>query len=166
MENIETNTRTQDTPAPVSFPSTAWFQALADLMNTDRDTHEHLGFIDCVAQFTVLDGGPDGGRVAYQVTFEEIAATDVREVTDGDSAGASFALEAGLATWREMIENIAAGDGRPDLEHTLNAMSHIGTPIALVADDPLERDCYFRFNQSLQTFVNASCQIVTVFERA
>jgi hypothetical protein len=42
-------------------------------------------------------------------------------------------------------------------------MSHVGTPVALVGDDPLERDCYFRFNQSLQEFVNASAKFSTVF---
>ena len=73
------------------------------------------------------------------------------------------ALEATLATWREMIENIAAGGGRPDLTHTLNYLSHPGTPIRLVADDPLKADLYFRYNQSLQEFVNASASFPTRF---
>lgn len=163
MTNVKTAASAQDRPAPVAFPSKDWFQTLADLMHADRETHERLGSIDCIAQFTVLDGCPEGGRLAYQVTFEEIEATDVRQVAAEDVGRESFALEASSATWREMIENIAAGNGRPDLGHTLNAMSHLGTPIALVADDPLERDCYFRFNQSLQTFVNASSRMMTVF---
>ena len=163
MENVESVMSIADRPAAIAFPSTGWFQALADIMNADHETHEHLGFIDCVAQFTVLDGGADGGSVAYQVTFEEIEATDVREVAAGDVGRESFALKATSATWREMIESIAAGGGCPDLGHTLNALSHVGTPIALVGADPLERDRYFRFNQSLQTFVNASCQLTTMF---
>ena len=165
-ENVSARASTQERPAPHFFPSVGWFQVLADLMNADHETHEHLGFIDCVAQFTVLDGAQGGGRVAYQVSFEEIEATEVREVGDGDAGRESFALEATTAIWREMIENVAAGEGRPDLDHTLNAMSHLGTPIALVADDPLERDRYFRFNQSLQAFMNASFQIETVFEES
>lgn len=166
METTEATTSPTETPVPVPFPSKDWFQCLADLMNADHDTHEHLGFIDCIAQFTVLEPAPDKGRVAYQVTFEEIEAIDVREVGNDDMGRETFALEASLATWREMIENIAAGNGRPDLDHTLNAMSHLGTPLALVGDDPLDRDCYFRFNQSLQEFINASSKLMTVFEAA
>ena len=77
----------------------------------------------------------------------------------------SFALEATLATWREMIENIAQNDG-PDLTHTLNYLSHPGTPILLRSDDPIRRDMYFRFNQSLQEFVNASAAFTTTFPQA
>ncbi len=164
METLGNKAAPESPAAALLFPSVGWFEALAGLMNDDRETHEHLGFIDCVAQFTVLDGAADGGPVAYQITFEEIQATDVREVKPEDAGRESFALEATKATWREMIENISAGGGRPDLEHTLNALSHIGTPIALTGSDPLERDCYFRFNQSLQQFVNASAQLPTVFD--
>jgi hypothetical protein len=62
-----------------------------------------------------------------------------------------------------MIESIAAGRGRPDLEHTLNRLSHAGTPFFLRSDDVLRGDLYFRFNQSLQEFVNASAQFETRF---
>ena len=63
-----------------------------------------------------------------------------------------------------MIENIARGGGRPDLTHTLNYLSHMGEPIAVRSDDTMRRDMYFRYNQSLQEFVNASAQIATVFD--
>jgi hypothetical protein len=62
-----------------------------------------------------------------------------------------------------MIESIAAGKGRPALEYTLNRMSHAGTPVRLRSDDPLRKDMYFRFNQSLQEFVNASAGFRTTF---
>ena len=55
-----------------------------------------------------------------------------------------------------MIESIAAGGGRPALDQTLNRLSHMGTPVRVHSDDPLRRDLYFRYNQSLQEFVNAS----------
>jgi hypothetical protein len=149
---------------PVAFPSVAWFRRLADLMNANRTRQEQLGYVDCVAQFTVLDGGPDGAPLGVQVTFEEFAAVDVRAA--GDPACADFTLEATLATWRAMIESIAAGGGRPALEQTLNRLSHAGTPIRLRGDDPLKRDLYFRYNQSLQEFVNASAAFRTVFAEA
>lgn len=152
-------------PATLAFPSRAWFERLAMLMNANRTRQEQLGYVDCIAQFTVLDGAPDGGPVAYRVSFEEFEALGVEEAATRELGSADFALEGSLATWREMIENIADGDGRPDLEHSLNRLSHMGTPLKLVYEDPIHMDCFFRFNQSLQEFVNASAQFTTVFAR-
>ena len=151
--------------AAIPFPSVAWFQKLADLMNANRARQEQLGYVDCVAGFTVLDGGPGAAPWTVHVTFEEFEATDVREAGAADASRADFTLEATLATWREMIESIAAGGGRPDLDHTLNRLSHPGTPIFVRSDDPLRKDMYFRFNQSLQEFVNASGGFATEFPR-
>jgi hypothetical protein len=135
-------------------------------MNRNRARQEQLGYVDCVAEFRVLDGGAGSGPVAYQVTFEEFEAIDVRETdptscTDADRA--DFALHASLETWQAMIESIARGGGRPDLDQTLNRLSHAGTPIALRGDDQLRKDTYFRFNQSLQEFFNASAGFRTAF---
>ncbi len=147
----------------VPFPSAEWFHRLADCMNTNRARQEQLGYVDCVAQFTVIDAVSGMRPWSVQVTFEEFAARDVCEVGPDDAERADFVLEASLATWREMIESIAEGGGRPDLEHTLNRLTHMGHPIALRGDDPLRRDLYFRYNQSLQEFVNASATFRTSF---
>jgi len=147
-------------PPTVAFPSAAWFGRLAHCMNENRARQEQLGYVDCVAGFCVMS--PDGART-FEVTFEEFEARDVREATGGESR-ADFILEASLATWREMIQNIAAGRGRPDLTHTLNYLSHRGTPLRLVSDDPLKSDLYFRYNQSLQEWFNASSSFDTRFE--
>jgi hypothetical protein len=158
MEAVETSS--QDT---IAFPSVEWFDRLAQLMRANRARNEHLGFIDCIANFTVLDGGLRSKPWTVQVTFEEFEATDVREAIAGDLARADFTLEATMATWREMIESIARGHGRPDLTHTLNYLSHYGTPIRVWSDDPLRKDLFFRYNQSLQEFINASASFRTIF---
>jgi hypothetical protein len=145
------------------FPSLEWFERLGKLMEHHRARHEHLGYVDCTAGFCVTDGQPAGGRWTVLVRFEEFSVVDLREASSADVGEADFILEAPLAVWREMIESIAAGRGRPDLEHTLNRLSHMGTPIRLVADDPLRKDLYFRYNQSLQEFVNASAEFETSF---
>ncbi|HKN00606.1 MAG TPA: hypothetical protein VJX23_08825 [Candidatus Binataceae bacterium] len=159
--------QTQQAPSAaqstIAFPSLEWFQHLALLMKQSRALHEHLGYIDCVAQFTVLDGGLRAKPWSAQLTFEEFEAIDVREVGATDAARTDFTVEATLATWREMIENIARGRGRPDLTHTLNYLSHTGAPIRVWSDDPLRKDLFFRYNQSLQEFVNASAAFRTVF---
>lgn len=147
--------------APAAFPSVAWFAHLVDLMNANRARQEQLGYVDCIAGFRVTD---EAGGTLFEVavTFEEYAATDVRDVTGGHS-DADFVLVATDATWREMIESIRDGNGRPDLEHTLNRLSHMGTPMQLTGDDVLKTDLYFRYAQSLQEFFNASARFETVF---
>lgn len=165
MKRRPADARSDPTPpaSQVPFPSLEWFQRLAALMDADRARHERLGYVDCVAQFMVLDGGPAAKPWSVQVTFDEFSVRDVRAVADVDTERADFTLEASLATWRAMIESIAAGNGRPGLEQTLNHLSHMGAPIAVRASDPLRRDLYFRYNQSLQEFVNASSALQTTF---
>jgi hypothetical protein len=148
----------------VRFPSLAWFQRLADAMNANRARQEQLGYVDCVAEFAVADPDrPQPADVRIQVTFEEFAATDVRLTDATEPARADFTIAAPLPVWRAMIESIAEGGGRPALDQTLNRLSHLGTPMRVVSDDPLRRDLFFRYNQSLQEFVNASAAFATVF---
>lgn len=147
----------------VAFPSRVWFERLAGLMNANRARQEQLGYVDCVAEFCVLGGGPGGSPWSAQVTFEEFEAVDVREAREADQDRADFHVEGSLDTWREMIESIAAGGGRPDLEHTLNRLTHMGVPMCVVSNDPLRRDLFFRYNQSLQEFLNASAAFRTTF---
>lgn len=158
-----TNANSLPATAAIPFPSAAWFEQLMALMNNNRARQEQLGYVDCVAQFTVLDGGPDGGPVAWRVRFEEFEAIGLEEVAGADLGDADFALEATLATWQEMIANIAANGGRPDLDHSLNRLSHMGTPLKLRGADAVRSDCFFRFNQSLQEFVNASASFQSIF---
>ena len=148
----------------VAFPSAGFFAELARLMNANRARQEQLGYIDCVAVFTVTDGSADGLARHFRVTFEEFSATETSEVAEAEAAAADFAVTGDTATWRAMIESIAANGGRPALDYTLNRMTHMGTPMKLVAADPLKADLYFRYNQSLQEFVNASAQFSTVFD--
>jgi hypothetical protein len=160
---MEAQASQEEAPRAIAFPSLEWFRELARLMRANRALHEHLGYVDCVARFTITDGGLARNSYSVTITFEEFEATEVREATPGDDAAADFTLEASLDTWREMIDSIARGKGRPDLTHTLNYLSHTGTPIRVWSDDPLRKDLFFRYNQSLQEFVNASAAMRTVY---
>jgi len=149
-------------PAAVPFPSVAFFEALAARVQADRTRWEHLGYVDCVAGFTVT-GLPGGRAFRAQVGFDEFDVTGVREVDAADEVRADFTIHGDYATWRRMLESIAAGHGRPALELTLNRLSHMGRPFDVRSDDPLRRDLYFRYNQSLQEFVNASASFPITF---
>jgi hypothetical protein len=148
--------------AALPFPSVAWFRALADIVAADKARWEHLGTVDCVAEFAVT--GTPKGTWRVQVTFEEFSIVRIDEVGPEAAARADFSLEGNLATWREMIENIRANHGRPDLTHTLNYLSLPGVPMRVVQDDPVRKDCFYRFIQSLQTFIDGSGRLDTRFE--
>lgn len=148
------------------FPSVAWFDALGEAMETDRATHERVGEIDTTCIWSVFDA-PEGD-FHVRLAFEEYSLCSVVEVTDDfdaddvDPDDVAFVLEADFEDWREMIEHLAL-EGKPDREHTLNYLSLPGTPFRCWSPDPLGRDMFFRFNQSLQVFVNASARLDTTF---
>jgi hypothetical protein len=47
--------------------------------------------------------------------------------------------------------------------HTLNYLTPPNTPMRAWSEDPVRRDLFFRFNQSLQEFFNASAAFRTDF---
>ncbi|GBD26211.1 hypothetical protein HRbin30_01541 [bacterium HR30] len=143
------------------FPSIRWFELLAAEANSQRARFEHLGDVDCVAEFCVTDVQP--APFVVQVTFEEFGVVDVRIPAANDRDRADFRVEGNLATWRRMLESIARNGGRPDLEQTLNYLTHMGTPMRVMSADPVRRDLYFRYAQSLQEFFNVSARILTQF---
>jgi hypothetical protein len=147
----------------LTFPSVEWFARLGVLMEENRAVHEHVGEIDCSCVWTIFDADGEGTDRHFQTTFELYSMIDVREVTEDELVKANFILETDVWVWKEMLENIAENGGRPDLEHSLNRLSLPGVPIRLWAEDPLDRDMFFRFNGSLQEFVNASVHIPTQY---
>jgi hypothetical protein len=145
------------------FPSVEWFTRLGELMEENRPVHEHVGEIDCSCVWTVFDADGQGTDRHFHTTFELYSLVDVREVSEEERVKANFILETDVWVWKEMLDSIAEGGGRPDLEHSLNRLSLPGVPIRLWAEDPLDRDMFFRFNGSLQEFVNASVHIPTEY---
>ena len=122
-------------------------------MAEQRDHFAGLGACDCVGQLTIWDA-PGGGEWRCQFVFEEFDVTSVREVTEDDEEDADFIMETDLETWQEMVDSIVEGQGQPGLNFTLNRLSMPGTPIRLWSHDPLQRDVFFRFNQTIQHFIN------------
>lgn len=151
------------TAASVPFPSTAWFECLAEHMAEQHEQFRKLGTIDCTMAVSIVDGGADGEAWNVQVTFDEFTVSAVHEIEPDALEEVDFVLETDLETWQEMVESIEAGDGRPDLDHTLNRLSLPGTPIRVWSSDPLGRDMFFRFNQTLQRYINNCAAFHTTF---
>ncbi len=139
-----------------TFPSLQWFQALRDIVNGD-ERYRRIGTCDTTMGIKI----PDLQKY-YLVTFEAFEVVEVREVSEEEAEDVDFWLEAPYATWKEMIQNIKE-NGKADLQHTLNTID-LSQPEGFArSHDGLRRDAFYRFNQSLQYFFDASARIDTQF---
>jgi len=137
-----------------TFPSVEWFNAVKDIVNNDPNFRQ-LGTVDTVAGVKV-------GNKIYELTFEAFECTNVREASENDLRDMDFWLEQPYDAWKEMLENIKR-NGAADLTHTLNTLD-LSAPEGFARSyDGYRRDAFYRFNQSLQDFFNASAKIDTQF---
>lgn len=136
------------------FPSVEWFDDLKNRVNgTER--FKHFGTIDCAMGVQVDD------RV-FKVVFEAFEVLGVSEIESVESDDLDFTLVMSGADWREMIENIAE-HGSADLHHTLNTLDLEKPEEFAKGEDYTRRDLFYRFNQTLQDFFDASSEMETTF---
>jgi hypothetical protein len=136
------------------FPSVEWFNAIKDIVNNDP-AFRQLGTIDTVVGVKV-------GSKIYQLTFEAFECTGVREASANDLRDMDFWLEQSYDQWKDMLENIKK-NGAADLAHTVNTID-LSIPEGFArSHDGYRRDAFYRFNQSIQDFFNASAKIDTQF---
>ena len=146
----------------LAFPSLAWFEELARLMNANEADFKRFGAADVT--WGVAIQSPSSGQPPhiYRMVFEDYSCTSVTDVSPDATDDMSFVLQATHATWKEMVENIQAHDG-PDLEHSLNRLALMDDPIYIAANDFLERDLFARYGQTFQLFFNGAVHIPTSF---
>jgi hypothetical protein len=136
------------------FPSVEWFEAVKNIVNND-EAFRRLGTIDTTVGVKV-------GDKIYQLTFEAFECAEVKEIAERDLRDVDFWLEQPYEGWKEMLQNIKE-KGAADLDHTLNTID-LNMPEGFARSyDGYRRDAFYRFNQSLQDFFNASAKIDTQF---
>lgn len=140
------------------FPSTEWFDAVRKVFNSD-ESFQGGGGGACNA----LVGAKIGDR-QFLVTFEGREVSTAREVDAKGLADADFYLDMPVSQWREMVENIAA-NGHADLHHTLNTLDldRADGLARSVHGDQYREDLFFRYNQTMQYFFDASARVKTEF---
>jgi hypothetical protein len=136
------------------FPSVEWFDTVRDMVNRDEN-YRRLGTVD--ARVGVKDGDQ-----LFELTFEAFECTGAKEIDEKDLRDLDFWLEQSPEEWREMIENIKQ-HGAADLSHTLNTIDLNRAEGFAKSFDGYRRDAFYRFNQSLQEFFDASSKIDTQF---
>lgn len=141
------------------FPSNEWFSALAAAAEQDPDALRSLGFADIKLGLRI-SGTPQGDKV-FGLRLQNYDVTSDGEV-DPAEWNADCILEGPAEVWDEMITNIVE-HGAADLAHTLNALSLAEEPMRVVADDPMGRDLFFRYNQTLQEVFDCAAKVPTEF---
>lgn len=144
----------------IQFPSPQWFEALAHQMIENHENFRTFGPVDCTMVVKVQD---TGGDTFVEIAFESYGVKSVRTLESIDDAQPShFVIEAPLAIWREMLDNIRA-NGSADLKHTLNFLTFPDDPMLVSGPDQLETDAFFRYNESLQRFFDGASSIATSY---
>ena len=144
----------------VSFPSLAFFQALQTLMRQDEPRFRRLGFVDTT--FGVHVVGHTDQEWRYLLVFEVFDCREVTEVSSFDLTAIDFVLQGDLSAWIEMLGNIGQHNSA-DVTHSLNTLTHFGERLALLYDDPDNRDKFFRFQESLQEFFDLASKLEIEF---
>ncbi len=149
-----------------TFPSVAWFQALADRMARQPEKYRRLGGLDLTLVPRIVF--PDGRTEHYSLAFEgdRCRRVDHPGSVEGVQGNHPVVIEGEYDAWREMIENIRR-QGRADLQHTLNSLTLPDWPLRLVPVDEsqgqLDVDRFYRYNETLQEFFNEAAAVDTQF---
>jgi hypothetical protein len=140
------------------FPSIEWFNAVAERFNAD-ESYQGAGGGACNA----LMGAKIGAR-NFLITFEGTECAGAREIDAAELASVDFYLDMPATQWRAMIDNIAA-NGHADLGYTLNTLDldRADGLARSVHGDQYREDLFFRYNQTLQYYFDASARIATEF---
>ncbi len=142
---------TTDQSKAIEFPSAPWFRALAEAAEADEHRYRRLGFLEITLGVKVGDQG-------YRINFEDFGCTGVED-WDG-SAPVDCVVSAESGDWRELIAHIQQR-GSADPKHTLNSLVLAGDRFALTGDEQLGIDRFYRFNASLQAFIEEARSVPT-----
>jgi len=138
-----------------SFPSIEFFAELRERVNADPDRFRRLGTVDMTL---VVKIDYSDMSECYEVVFSGYRCVSVRKLPSAASiARGSIVVSGPYAAWREMVDNILA-NGQADLEHSLNTLTLLDTPMRVDADNQLDTDLFYRYQQNLQEFFDGAGQ--------
>lgn len=135
------------------FPSKEFFEELAARVNANQELFRVLGTADMTL---VIRLDFDDNSDLYEITFAGYRCTGVRQLKSiADAARGAVVVSGPYPAWREMVDNIVV-NGRADLEHTLNTLTLMDTPLQVEAENQLDADLFYRYQQNLQEFFDGA----------
>jgi hypothetical protein len=140
----------------IQFPSVQFFEELRERVNSDPDRFRRLGTVDMT--LVVKIDYPERAEL-YEVVFAGYRCVRTRKIASAaDAPKDAIVVEGPYAAWREMIHNIIANGGA-DLEHSLNTLTLMDTPLRVYSDNQLDTDLFYRYQQNLQEFFDGAAAI-------
>ena len=146
------------------FPSEDWFGAVAQVFNADESYQgAGGGHCNCSAGLVVEDDA-EAVEDVFVLTFEGMVCSGGVQADEAALEAVDFYMHMPRSDWREMLEDIRR-HGRATENHTLNSLD-------LERDDGLStskhgdqyrEDLFFRYNQTLQFYFDASARVKTAF---
>lgn len=128
-----------------------WFQTMAADAHDRPEVYRRLGFADLRLLVEETDG-PVARR--FGLVLDGYDVEYAGEVEDIGSFRPDATVSGPRDAWDDMAANIAAHRGA-DGAHTLNAMSIAESPLRVTSADPVGRDKFFRYAETLQTLFDS-----------
>ena len=140
------------------FPSVDWFNAVRTEFNRNEEFHKHgAGQCNCLA-------GVQVGEQVFLLRFEGQECTAAENVSTEQLSEADFYMSMDADEWQDMLRNIQQF-GHAIGDYTLNTIDLIRQEglSRSTHGDQYREDMFFRFNQTLQFFFDASSGVDTRF---
>ncbi|MHB8220943.1 MAG: hypothetical protein ACYDHU_11590 [Acidimicrobiales bacterium] len=135
------------------FPSGPWFNDLVGDVERHSEDYERLGFADCRLAVEVIDEG--GSCRWFGLVLDGYDVLSEGELDRLDSFAPDVVVSGPRAAWTEMVDNIVEHQGA-DRSHTLNALSIAGFPLSTRSSDPMGRDKFYRYAETIQTLFDSA----------
>lgn len=144
------------------FPSEEWFAAVAEIFNGD-ERYQGAGGGQCSCRAGLVVSAPDDTpKDVFVLTFEGKECLGGERAAAEALADVDFYMHMPLKDWQAMLGDIQA-HGHATADHTLNSLD-LNRKDGLstsVHGDQYREDLFFRYNQTLQFFFDASARIKT-----
>ena len=133
----------------------AWFSALSQVARAEADHLATLGMADFRLLVEVTS---EAGAARFGIVLDGYDVTVTHRLAPEEAFASDAVLRGDEASWRELVENIVANNGA-DVSHSLNALSIAGWPLQLSSDDPVGRDKFFRYAETLQALFDGISRV-------
>ena len=140
------------TTSTATFPSVEWFEQLAAITVED-EAYRKLGRLNAVIAFK-------HGDTNISCNFDVLSIHDIKEITDEELRDVDIVIEMPTDIWAGMLANIRENNHAVG-EWTLNTLDlRLDEEIHKnLMEDGFKADFFFRYNPSLQVFIDNSAKL-------